>query len=496
MDTSTPSTRPVRVRFAPSPTGDMHIGGGRTALFNWLFARHFGGQFILRIEDTDDKRFVENSQKGIIDGLHWLGLQWDEGPDIGGPYGPYVQSQRLPYYQEWAQWLVENGKAYRAYETSDEIEIISKMRQAKGLPPGYDGRSRHLTPDDWSKFDAQGKPYVIRFKMPPGETTFVDLVRGPITAKNETLQDTVILKSDGFPTYHLAHIVDDHMMRISHVIRAEEWINSTWLHWQLYTALGWEIPQIAHVPVILKIKGSGKMSKRDEGARISFFSEGGYLPEAVVNYLCNVGWNYGLTDEKGEEIQAFSKEDAAKVFDITRVSTSGTKFDMAKLAWLNGVYIRSLDDMQLARYLRVPLEKAGLEVNLDLLLKLIPLVRERLKMLNEIVDLAGFFFEEDIATPPAETIIQKGMTAAQARQALMQTHDTLSGLPEFTTHAMEEALRPLVEQLGVKPGQVFGALRVAVTGRAVSPPLFESMTLIGRETCLIRVGRALQVLAD
>jgi len=225
-------TRPVRVRFAPSPTGDMHIGGGRTALFNWLFARHYGGKFILRIEDTDEKRLVENSLKGIIDGLHWLGLEWDEGPDVGGPFAPYIQSQRIPVYQEWAQWLVEHGKAYRAYETSEELDVISKDRQAKGLPPGYDNRARRLTAEEWAGLDAQGKSYVIRFKMPEGETTFVDMVRGPITVKNESLQDTVLLKSDGFPTYHLAHIIDDHLMEISHVIRAEEWINSTWCQFE------------------------------------------------------------------------------------------------------------------------------------------------------------------------------------------------------------------------------------------------------------------------
>ncbi len=390
--TSTVDTsRPVRVRFAPSPTGDMHIGGGRTALFNWLFAHRYNGKFILRIEDTDEKRFVENSLQGIIDGLHWLGLQWDEGPDIGGPYAPYIQSQRLPFYQKWAHWLVDNGKAYRAYETTDELNIIAAARKARGLPPGYDRRARSLTPDDWARFDAEGRPYVIRFKMPDGETTFIDLVRGPITAQNDKLQDQVLLKSDGFPTYHLAHIVDDHIMEITHVIRAEEWINSTWLHKQLYDAFGWTMPQIAHVPVILKIDGKGKMSKRDEGASMSYFSEGGYLSEAVTNYLCNVGWNYGKTDAEGNEVQVFSKEEAASIFDITRVTTSGTKFDLVKLGWLNGVYIRDMDAVQLAIRLRPPLEKAGLEVNTDVLTRIVPLIRERIKVLNDIVEIAGFF---------------------------------------------------------------------------------------------------------
>ncbi len=482
--------RPVRVRFAPSPTGDMHIGGGRTALFNWLFARHYGGKFILRIEDTDEKRFVENSLKGIIDGLHWLGLDWDEGPDVGGPYAPYIQSQRVPLYQKWAQWLVDHGKAYRAYETPEELEVISKAQEAKGLPSGYDNRARQLTPDDWAKLDAQGRPYVIRFKMPPGETTFVDLVRGPITGNNNGLQDTVLLKSDGFPTYHLAHIVDDHVMDISHVIRAEEWINSTWLHSQIYAAFGWEMPQVAHVPVILKIDGKGKMSKRDKGASISYFSEGGYLPEAVVNYLCNVGWNYGLTDEKGEEIQVFSKEDAAKIFDISRVSKSGTKFDMTKLNWLNGVYIRNMDTMQLAVHLRRPLAKAGLEVNVDVLLRIVPLVRERLKTLNDVVEVAGFFLEEDVPVPAPDALIPKGLDAIKTRTLLNRVFTSLSVLPTFEPHDMEAALRPLIDELQLKPNQVFGPIRAAVTGRSVSPPLFESMAIIGRDVSLARIARA------
>jgi glutamyl-tRNA synthetase len=326
--------------------------------------------------------------------------------------------------------------------------------------------------------------------MPEGETTFVDLVRGPITAKNEGLQDTVLLKSDGFPTYHLAHIVDDHLMEISHVIRAEEWINSTWLHVQIYAAFGWEMPQMAHVPVILKIDGKGKMSKRDTGASISYFSEGGYLPEAVVNYLCNVGWNYGLTDEKGEEIQVFSKEDAAKVFDISRVSKSGTKFDMTKLNWLNGVYIRNMDAAQLAVHLRRPLVKAGFEVNVDVLLRIVPLVRERLKTLNDVVEVAGFFFEEDVPIPPADSLIPKGLDVVRTRTVLNRVFAILRVLPTFEPHEMETALRPLIEELHLKPNQVFGPIRAAVTGRAVSPPLFESMAIIGRDVSLARIARA------
>lgn len=484
--------KPVRVRFAPSPTGDMHIGGGRTALFNWLFARRYGGTFILRIEDTDEKRFVENAMQGIMDGLKWLGLQWNEGPDVGGAFAPYVQSQRLPLYQKWAAWLVEQGKAYRAYETSEELEIIVATRRAKGLPPGYDRRGRNLTPDDWARYDAEGRAYVIRFKMPlEGETVVHDLARGAITVKNDQLQDLVLLKSDGFPTYHLANVIDDHFMEISHILRAEEWISTAPVHKQLYEAFGWEMPQIAHLPVILKIDGKGKMSKRDEGASMSYFVNGGYLPEAVVNYLCNVGWNYGVKDENGEEIQVFSKEAAGEIFDVTRVSTSGTKFDLVKLRWLNGLYIRNTDAEKLANLLREPLTTAGYEVNLDVLLKIIPIIRERINLTTEIVDIAGFFFAQDIETPAPDAIIQKKMDAAQTVTALTRAHEIISGLTDYSVHAMEESLRPLADELSLKPGQLFGAIRVAVTGRAVSPPLMESMEIIGRETVLKRIERAI-----
>jgi glutamyl-tRNA synthetase len=490
------TSKPVRVRFAPSPTGDMHIGGGRTALFNWLFARRYGGKFLLRIEDTDEKRFVENALQGIMDGLKWLGLEWDEGPDLGGTFAPYVQSQRLPLYQKWAQWLLDEGKAYRAYETADELEIISATRKAKGLPPGYDRRARNLTPEDWARYDAEGRPYVIRFKMPlEGETTVTDLARGAITVKNESMQDLVLLKSDGYPTYHLANVVDDHFMEITHILRAEEWISTAPVHRQLYLAFGWEQPQIAHLPVILKIDGKGKMSKRDEGASISYFIDNGYLPKAVINYLCNVGWNYGLLDEKGEEIQVFSKEDAAKVFDVTRVATSGTKFDLVKLRWLNGLYVREMETSELANHLRPFLEKAGYTVDMAILHQVIPIIRERIGLLKEIVEIAGFLFAADIEMPPAEEIIQKKTDATQTTQSLKRCREVLNGLAEWSPRLMEEALRPLAEELGLKPGQLFGALRVAVTGRAVSPPLMECMEIIGREKVLARIDRALAVVS-
>jgi len=486
-------SRPVRVRFAPSPTGDMHIGGARTALFNWLFAHRYGGKFILRIEDTDQKRTREESLGGILDGLHWLGLQWDEGPDIGGPYGPYIQSERLDIYQKWAQWLVDNGRAYRAYETPEELDEISKAN--KGM--GYDRRGRSLTPDDWARLDAEGRKYVIRFKVPlEGETTVIDLVRGPITVQNEKLQDLVLLKSDGYPTYHLANVVDDHLMEISHIIRAEEWISTAPFHKQLYAALGWQMPAIAHVPVILHPNG-GKISKRKHPeAALSYFIQNGYLPEAVTNFLCNVGWNYGVLDEQGNEVQVFTKEQAAAIFDITKVTTSGTKFDVVKLQWLNGEHIRRMPVAELAEKLRRPLEKAGYTVNSDLLLRVTPLIQERIKLLNDVVEVAGFFFREDVIPESPASLIPKKMDAAQTASALQRAYETLAGLPDFAAQTQEAALRPLAESLGLNPGQLFGALRVAVTGKTVSPPLFETMEVLGREVALARIKKAIELLSQ
>ncbi len=486
-------SRPVRVRFAPSPTGNLHIGGVRTAQFNWMFARRYKGKFILRIEDTDQKRTEEDSQAGIMNGLRWVGLNWDEGPDIGGPYGPYIQSERIAMYRQWAQWLIDNDLAYRAYDTPDELDIISKANKGQG----YDRRARSLTRDDWARLDGEGKPFAIRFKIPlleGGETTIEDMVRGPITFQNNKLQDLVLLKSDGYPTYHLANVVDDHFMEISHVMRAEEWIPTAPVHKLLYEAFGWQMPQIAHLPVILAPDGS-KLSKRKHlWAALSYFIKQGYLPEAVTNFLCNVGWNYGKLDEQGKEIQVFTKEEAAEIFDVTRVTNTGTHFDLVKLQWLNGEHIRLMAPNELAERLRVPLEQAGLNVDMDVLRRVTPLVQERIKLLTDVVAMAGFFFRDDVTLTSTDNLIPKKMTAEQTRDALQRAFDILKALPEFSHTAMDEALRPLAEALGLKPGQLFGAIRVAVTGETVSPPLFETLEIVGRNVTLQRIQRAIDLL--
>ena len=493
------SSRPVRTRFAPSPTGPLHIGSARSALFGWLFARHHGGQFILRIEDTDQKRFVEGSLELLTDGLKWLGIDWDEGPDIGGAYGLYVQSERLDLYQHWAQWLVEHDKAYPCYCTSERLQQVNKEKQARKEPLGYDRHCRNLTPEE--RAAQADKPHVIRLKMPlEGKTTGYDLVLGDVEFENKLLQDVVLLKSDGYPTYHLAHVVDDHLMEISHVTRANEWLSSLPLHLQLWQAFGWEIPHFAHLPVLLNPNGQGKLSKRHAGftqegkqvlVLVKEFQDAGYLPEAVVNFLTNIGWNFG------DEREVFDVQEAIERFEITEVNPANSAYPIEKLDWLNGLYIREkLTTEELAHLLQQPLEKAGLKVDFDTLLKVVPVVRTRIKTLNDVVDMAGFFFHDEFV--PAETglLIPKKMDATSTHKMLQAAYDVLTGLNNFDTGTTHTRMRELVQELGLKNGQVFGALRVAVTGQQVSTPTFETMEILGKDETLKRIKVAINILSS
>lgn len=492
--------QPVRTRFAPSPTGPLHIGSARTALFTWLLARHYGGQFILRIEDTDQKRYVAGSLEVLMDGLKWLGLNWDEGPDVGGAYGPYTQSERLELYQKWANWLVEQGKAYRAYDTPEELAQISAAREAQKLPPGYDGRHRDLTTAQEEQYIAEGRKPVIRFKAPrEGAITVPDMVRGEVEFDNSTLQDMVLLKSDGFPTYHLAHVIDDHFMEISHISRSIEWLPSYPLHYQLWQAFGWQVPRYLHLPVLLNPNGKGKLSKRhagftEDGKQVLVltreFKEAGYYAPAVVNFLTNIGWNFG------DEREVFDVEEAIARFDGTGINPANSVYPIEKLDWLNGVYIREkMSDEALAQHLREPLEQAGLEVNVETLMKVVPIVRTRIKVFNDVVEMAGFFFREEFILPSAEDVIQKKMDAAGTLAALEMAYDHLSALDSFDFDHTEPAMRALAEELGLKAGQFFGALRVAVTGQTVSPPLFETMEILGKAESLRRIQLAMEQLA-
>ncbi len=492
--------KPVRTRFAPSPTGSLHIGGLRTALFNWLYARHAGGQFILRIEDTDQKRYDPNALQILMESLTWAGLDWDEGPDKDGPFGPYVQSERLALYQEWANWLIEHGHAYRSYETPAELDAMRKEREAKGLPPGYDRGHRNLTQAQIAAHKAEGRASVVRLKMPlEGTVDLPDALRGTVTFDVGQLQDTVLLKSDGFPTYHLAHVVDDHFMEISHVMRAVEWLPSFPIHWQLWLAFGWDAPTYLHLPVMLNPNGKGKMSKRnpprDAHGRlipvlVHDYIAAGYLPQAVTNFLANIGWNYG------DDQEVFSMAQAIERFDLTRINEANSAFPPEKLDWLNGVYLREMPADALAGQLQAPIKRAGWTVDNHLLRQVAPLVQPRIKTLNDVVEMAGFFFREPFQPAPVEHLAVKGQTPAQVRALLDQTFAALEAVPEWTHEALEAGMRALAERTGVKPKDLFSPLRAAVTGQAVSTPLFESMAIIGREKCLARIADASARLAE
>jgi len=481
----------VRVRFAPSPTGYMHVGNVRTVVFNWLFAQRTQGKMVLRIEDTDRTRYVEDAVEMIADNLRWLGITWQEGPDIGGPYGPYIQSERLPIYRAKAEELVAKGYAYRCNCSPERLSQVRTQLREEGDMPMYDGLCRHKPAGEVSP----DEPHVIRLKVPhEGETTFHDELRGDITIENHLIDDQVLLKSDGFPTYHLAVVVDDHMMGITHVIRGDDWIPSTPKRILIYRAFGWTPPTYVHVPLVLGPDGK-KLSKRHGAVAVDEFRREGYLPEAVINFLALLGWAPG----EGEEQEVFSAEELIQRFDLARINRSPAVFSYDKLNWLNGYHIRRLSQEELLARLIPFWAEAGLvpdPVPVEMLHKLqliVPLIQERLKTLRDVADMTGFMFAK-IETPPAEMLIGNKMTPAQSLQALQATHRLLAGLLDFSAQAMEPAMRALASEMELKAGQVFSIVRNAVTGRTVTPPLFGTIEAIGREMTLRRLSNAEAVL--
>jgi glutamyl-tRNA synthetase len=484
----------VRVRFAPSPTGYFHVGGARTALYNWLLARHHGGDFILRIEDTDQKRYQPEALDDHLAGLRWLGLDWDEGPEIGGDYGPYFQSKRLEVYQQYATRLVEKSHAYYCYCSSARLAQVRKRQRAPGMPQGYDRHCRSLTAKQRAECEAQGIVPVVRLKTPlEGMTSYVDIVRGPSTVENHTLDDLVLLKSDGFPTYHLANVVDDHLMEITHIMRGDEWLPSVPRHVLLYQAFGWEPPVYAHLPVILSPAGKGKMSKRKTvgpGGReydvlVHDFRAKGYLPEAMINFLALVGWGY---DDKTEIL---NREELIQYFSLKGINKSPAAFSYDKLDWLNGLYIRSLAADDLAARLMPVLRDAGFDPDPSMVRALVPLVQERLKRLGDVTGLTDFFFADAIAHDPA-ALVGKKMSLETSMAALERATAILESLPDFEEATLERALRSLGEELGLKAGPLFGIIRIAVTGKKVSPPLFGTLHVLGRKRTLARMRQAWQ----
>ncbi len=492
--TSDNGDRPVRTRYAPSPTGDPHVGNIRTAVWAWLHARRHGGQFIVRLEDTDQSRAVPGSLERILESLTWLGLDWDEGPDIGGPHAPYVQSERLHLYRGAADRLLSEGKAYRCFCSTEELEAMRKRQQAERRPPGYEGRCRTIDRDEAQQRASTGEAHVVRFAVPrEGSTTIEDLLRGPVTAENRTIDDFVILKSDGFPTYHLAHIVDDHEMEISHIIRGDEWLPSAPRHALIWDALGYPRPVLVHMPVILA-PGGGKLSKRHGAKFILEYAEEGYVPDAILNFLCITGWGHG--DET-----VFSRERLIEIFDIADVSHAPATFDEEKLNWLNGVYLRDMPEEDLVEMIARRLERdlpahTPRPIDRALVEAFTPLVRERIELLTQVTPLVDFFFEYDIPTPPAEQFQVrrwKGDPAGVA-SALEAALRAVEDLDDWDAETLESTLRGTADDLGVKAGELFTPIRLAVTGRSVAPPLFESMEIIGQDLCLERLRAAIAAL--
>ncbi len=478
----------VRVRFAPSPTGYLHVGGARTALYNWLFARHHQGTFILRIEDTDQLRSTQESLGGILDSLHWLGLDWDEGPEVGGELGPYFQMQRLHFYRAAAERLMEDKNAYLCYCTPEELKERRKAALARGETPGYDRRCRELSSKERATLEAQGRKPALRFAMPlEGETVVHDLVRGDVHFANQQLDDLVIMRADGFPTYNFAVVVDDILMQLTHVIRADEHLANTPRQIQIYEALGHTPPQFAHVSMILGLDRS-KLSKRHGATSVSDYRDAGYLPEAMVNFLALLGWAY---DDKRE---LFTREELIEHFSLEKVNPAPSVFSEEKLDWMNGLYIRQLEPDDLARRLLPFLKEAGLEADLETVRPLVPLIQERMRLLSDGVELVDFFFKEVMAYDP-QLLIGKKMTAQQSQAALKVTRERLENLPLFDEEGLETALRNLADELCLTAGQLFSIIRIAVTGKKVAPPLFGTLAVLGKERALWRIDLALEHLA-
>ncbi len=480
----------VRVRFAPSPTGYLHIGGARTALFNWLFARHNDGKMVLRIEDTDQGRLKEDSVSQIISSMKWLGIVWDEGPEAGGEYGPYFQSQRLDGYRKECERLLAEGKAYYCYCTPEELEANREAERKAGLPPRYSGRCRNLTDEDRKRFEAEGRKPVVRFKMPEGGSTVVnDIVRGDVTFDNSIMDDFVIMKSSGIPTYNFAVVVDDHAMGMTHVIRGEEHLSNTPKQVLIYNALGYDVPQFAHVPMILAPDKS-KLSKRHGATSVEEFRDQGILPEALVNYLILLGWS----PEGDSEI--ITLEDAASQFTLERVNKSSAIYDTTKLTWINGVYMRELplDDVvehALPFYISEGLIPENYtQEDLDRVKVVADKVREREKTLADLAKASSYFFKS--AFEYEEKGVNKFFKKDGALDNLKSGKETLSALDEFTVETAEKAYRKLIEESGIKSGELFHPTRLAISGRTTGPGLFDIMILLGKDETIRRMERAIE----
>jgi glutamyl-tRNA synthetase len=464
----------VRVRIAPSPTGDPHVGTAYVALFNYVFAKKHGGKFILRIEDTDQLRSRKTSEQLISETLHWLGLKWDEGPEIGGPLGPYKQSERLHLYKEYTQQLVDSGHAYYCFCTSERLDTIRAQQMSRGDMPGYDGHCIGLEPEEIRRRIAGGEPHVIRLKMPKeGKTTFKDELRGEIDIDNKQLDDQVLLKSDGFPTYHLANVVDDHLMKITHVIRAEEWISSTPKHVRLYEAFGWQAPQFIHLP-LLRNSDRSKISKRKNPVSLTYYQQAGILPQAMLNFLALMGWSFGGDRE------IFSLNEMIEVFDIKNFSLGGPVFDVTKLNWLNQHYLHQMSESEFVDYLRNEL------FSQKKLTKLAPLLQKRLSRFDEFVPKGDYFFTSAL-NYEGLLILPKGKEQSECVQMVKDLAERFDELYDWSVPKIAELLAAHKDALGWKPKDYYMTVRLIMTGRKDSPPLDETIEVLGRDIVRFRL---------
>jgi glutamyl-tRNA synthetase len=476
------SSAPVRVRIAPSPTGDPHVGTAYIALFNYAFARKHGGQFILRIEDTDQTRSHPASEAAIMRALRWVGLSWDEGPDVGGPYGPYRQSERAARYREAARALVDNGTAYPCFCSAERLDALRQAQRDKGGFQGYDGHCRPIARDEAARRIAAGEPHVIRLAMPrEGQHIVNDLLRGDVSFDNAQIDDQVLIKSDGFPTYHLANVVDDHDMRISHVIRAEEWLSSTPKHDALYRAFRWPAPVWVHMP-LLRNPDKSKISKRKNPVSLDYYRDAGFLPEALLNYLGTMGWSIAGDRE------VFNLEEMIAAFSWGRVSLGGPVFDLVKLSVMNAHYLRALDDAQIVARLRT------WRLSDEYLARLVPLVRERVSLLSDFVGRTDFFFEGDVDHKPlGAELIPKKHTKKDTTECLKGLIELLDAQRDFATASLEPAVRAYADQIAWPVKDVFMVLRLAATARRATPPLFETLEALGKDLVRRRIRLCLDV---
>ncbi len=489
-NTSGPSGAAVRVRMAPSPTGSPHVGLARTALYNWAFARHHGGTFVLRIEDTDAARNTQESYDGLFEVMRWLGLDWDEGPDVGGPFAPYRQSERSDIYADALARLRESSRTYDCYCTNDEVEARRKASGSKIM--GYDGHCRALTEEQVAAFREQGRDPVVRFRMPDGEITFDDLVRGQITFQTEHVPDFALARANGDPLYTLVNPVDDALMQITHVLRGEDLLSSTPRQIALYDALvevgiATTTPRFGHLPYVMG-EGNKKLSKRDPEAHLLGYRDDGFLPEGLLNYLALLGWAIA------EDRDVFTLEEMVAAFEIGRVNPNPARFDLKKAEAINAAHMRLLSLEEMTARVTPYLQQAGVladpvgEDQAALLARAMPLVHERINKLTEAAPMLGFLFADEVAYDEADVA---KVLDGEGLKTVAAARDALAAVPEWTTEAIDAALRAaLVEGLGLKPRHAFGPVRVAITGRRVSPPLFESLELLGREESLARLDAA------